>query len=65
MTHQRKVLKCQIEIHRHSEECYDRENKEKLLCGMADCVVHRKTPACNACRKNIGIRKDITAGPAR
>lgn len=46
MTHQRKVLKCQVEIHQHSEECYDKEEKGKLICGQADYVAHKHNDDC-------------------
>ena len=46
MTHQRKVLNCQLEIHRHSEECYDKEEEGKLICGQADYVVHKHNDDC-------------------
>ncbi len=46
MTHQRKVLNCQLEIHQHSEECYNKEEEGKLICGQADYVVHKHNDDC-------------------
>lgn len=38
MSHKEKTLDCQLEIHQHTDECYDEEHN--LICGQADYVVH-------------------------
>lgn len=46
MTHKVKVLECKYEVHEHTEECYDAENGEELICVYADYVVHVHNDDC-------------------
>ena len=39
-----KILKCPLEVHEHSEKCYDEDNN--LICGYADFVVHKHVNSC-------------------
>ncbi len=45
MTHKEKRVICQLAVHQHVDECYD-ENKENLICGYADYVVHVHNEDC-------------------
>ena len=44
-TYQDKVLQCAYQVHEHERACYD-ENNEKLICGLADYVVHTHNDDC-------------------
>lgn len=44
MSKEQKVLECQLNIHQHTEKCYDEE--EKLICGQADFVIHTHDEDC-------------------
>ena len=44
MTQDEKVLACHLEVHQHSEPCYDQE--KNLICGYADYVVHVHNDDC-------------------
>lgn len=44
MTHKKKVLDCQLEVHQHTKYCYDKEGN--LICGYADYVVHVHNDDC-------------------
>ena len=49
LSHKQKVLKCALELHEHTEECYesDPESGEKtLICGYADYAVHTHNDDC-------------------
>ena len=46
MTHKMKVLECIYEVHEHTEECYDEEKPEELICVYADYVVHMHNDDC-------------------
>lgn len=46
MTHKMKVLECKYEVHEHTEECYDKEKPEELICVYADYVVHVHNDDC-------------------
>ncbi|MBR1862159.1 MAG: choice-of-anchor A family protein [Lachnospiraceae bacterium] len=37
-----KTLECAVDVHQHTEQCYDAEGK--LICGMADYVAHIHDP---------------------
>ena len=39
-----KVLRCPLEVHQHTAECYDEDNN--LICGCADYVVHKHDMNC-------------------
>lgn len=43
LNHKKQVLNCQLEIHEHTDSCYD---GEKLVCGYADYVVHTHNDDC-------------------
>ncbi len=45
MTHKEKVVICQLDVHEHTDECYD-EAKENVICGYADYVVHVHNDDC-------------------
>ena len=40
------VLECQIDIHTHTDSCYDAEGN--IICGYADFVVHTHNASCYA-----------------
>lgn len=40
------MLECQIDIHTHTDSCYDEGNN--LICGYADFVVHSHDSSCYA-----------------
>lgn len=46
MTHKMKVLECKYEVHEHTEECYDKEKPEELICAYADYAVHMHNDDC-------------------
>ena len=39
-----KLLRCPFEVHKHTAECYDKDNN--LICGYADFAVHRHNKSC-------------------
>ena len=39
-----KQLSCNCEIHKHTSDCYDKDNN--LICGYADFVVHKHNQSC-------------------
>lgn len=43
MSHKDKRLICQLEVHQHTDACYD---GDKLICGYADYVVHTHNDDC-------------------
>ena len=50
MTHKVKVLDCGLEVHEHTEGCYEKDEEgnpgEELICGYADYVVHVHNDDC-------------------
>lgn len=42
--HKQKLLNCQIELHEHTEGCYDSEGR--VICGYADYAVHTHNDDC-------------------
>lgn len=49
LSHKQKVLECKLEVHEHTEECYKADPKtgeKKLVCGLADYVVHVHNDDC-------------------
>lgn len=40
----KRVLACKLEVHEHTQDCYDSEGK--LICGYADYVVHTHNDDC-------------------
>ncbi len=44
MTHDERVLACKLEVHQHTEACYDQE--KNIICGYADYAVHRHNEDC-------------------
>ncbi len=44
LTHKTKLLNCQLEVHEHTDDCYDEE--DNLICGYADYVVHVHNDDC-------------------
>ncbi len=44
MNYTQKVLACPLEVHKHTEECWDEEGN--LICGYADYVVHTHNSDC-------------------
>lgn len=42
--HKQKLLDCQIELHEHTEGCYDSEGR--VICGYADYAVHTHNDDC-------------------
>lgn len=46
MTQKVKVLDCRLEVHEHTQECYDKDGN--LTCGYADYVVHMHNDDCYA-----------------
>ena len=50
MTHKMEVLDCSLEVHEHTEACYEKDEAgnpgEGLICGYADYVVHMHNDKC-------------------
>lgn len=50
MTHKMEVLDCSLEVHEHTEACYEKDEAgnpgEGLICGYADYVVHVHNDKC-------------------
>ncbi len=50
MTHKVKVLDCGLEVHEHTEDCYEKDEEgnpgEELICGYADYVAHVHNDDC-------------------
>ena len=50
MTHKVKVLDCGLEVHEHTEDCYEKDEEgnpgEELICGYADYVIHVHNDDC-------------------
>lgn len=44
LTKKGKVLDCKLEVHEHTDECYDGEGE--LICGYADFVIHEHNDDC-------------------
>lgn len=44
LTKKGKVLDCKLEVHEHTDECYDGEGE--LVCGYADFVIHEHNDDC-------------------
>lgn len=44
LTKKGKVLDCKLEVHEHTDECYDEEGE--LVCGYADFVIHEHNDDC-------------------
>lgn len=44
LTKKGKVLDCKLEVHEHTDECYDEEGE--LACGYADFVIHEHNEDC-------------------
>lgn len=51
LTHKTKLLNCQLEVHEHTEDCYDEE--DNLICGYADYVVHVHNDDCYDSEGNL------------
>lgn len=51
LTHKTKVLNCQLEVHEHTDECYDED--DNLICGYADYVVHVHNDDCYDSEGNL------------
>ena len=50
MTHKVKALDCGLEVHEHTEDCYEKDEEgnpgEELICGYADYVAHVHNDDC-------------------
>ena len=44
LTKKGKVLDCKLEVHEHTDECYDEDGE--LVCGYADFVIHEHNEDC-------------------
>ena len=44
LTKKGKVLDCKLEVHEHTDECYNEEGE--LVCGYADFVIHEHNDDC-------------------
>ena len=44
MTHDERVLACKLQVHQHTEACYDQE--KNIICGYADFVIHKHNDDC-------------------
>lgn len=51
LTHKTKVLNCRLEVHEHTDECYDED--DNLICGYADYVVHVHNDDCYDSEGNL------------
>ena len=53
MTHDEKVLSCKLQVHQHVNECYADPEKKELICGYADCVIHKHNDDCYDANGNL------------
>ena len=44
LTMEQSMLECQLDLHEHTQECYDEEGN--LICGYADFVAHTHDASC-------------------
>lgn len=44
MTHDERMLNCKLQVHQHTDACYDQE--KNIICGYADYVVHKHNDDC-------------------
>lgn len=51
LTHKTKVLNCQLEVHEHTDDCYDED--DNLICGYADYAVHVHNDDCYDSEGNL------------